>query len=284
MTQYLKTELDFNDPDFLSTLDDLSFWSAPFGIKLLSLVRYRKNIRALDIGFGSGFPLIELAMRLGSTCRVFGIDPWKAAHERTTFKLKYAGVQHVELLEGVAERMPFENNYFDLIVSNNGLNNVQDLPQTLSECRRVSRPGAQFVFTFNTDRTFAEFYDVFRNILRKNGMKELCMNVDEHIYAKRRPVAEYKTLLEQSDFHVHALYEDEFDFKFTDATAMMNHFFMRIFLASWKEIVPDHLRENIIQQIENELNLQAQPRNGFSMNVPFVTMDCQNAKDDLWQK
>jgi arsenite methyltransferase len=284
MTQYLKTGLHFDDPDFLSALDDLSFWSAPFGMKLLNLVRYQKNIRALDIGFGSGFPLIELAMRLGSTCTIFGIDPWKAALERTKFKLKYTGVQHVELVEGVAERMPFESNYFDLIVSNNGLNNVQDIPKTLSECRRVSRPGAQFVFTFNTDQTFAEFYDVFREVLSKNGMRELCEKVDDHIYDKRRPVAEYKALLEQSDFHINALHEDEFDFKFTDATAMMNHFFMQIFITSWKEIVPGHLREKVFQHIENELNLLARQREGFSMNVPFITIDCLNAKDELWQK
>jgi len=28
MTHYLKTDLNFNDPDFLSALDDLSFWAA----------------------------------------------------------------------------------------------------------------------------------------------------------------------------------------------------------------------------------------------------------------
>ena len=151
MTQYLKTELNFNDTELLSALDDMSFWSAPFGIKLLNLTVERielvQRIRALDIGFGSGFPLIELAMRLGPTCKVFGIDPWEAARERTKFKLTYISVQNVELVKGVAEQMPFESDFFDLIVSNNGLNNVQDLPKTLSECSRVSRPGAQFVFT-----------------------------------------------------------------------------------------------------------------------------------------
>jgi ubiquinone/menaquinone biosynthesis C-methylase UbiE len=279
MTQYLKTELNFNDPDLISALDDMSFWAAPFGIKLLNLVRYRRNIRALDIGFGSGFPLIELAMRLGPTCKVIGIDPWKAALERTKFKLRYTGVSNVELIEGVAERMPFENGFFDLIVSNNGLNNVQDLSKTLSECRRVSRPGAQFVFTFNTDQTFAEFYDLFREVLSESGLKELCVKVDEHIYEKRRPVAEYKNMLEQSNFHINALYEDEFDFKFSDATAMLNHFSMKIFMAAWKELVPGQSREDVFQNIEYKLNLSAERTKGFSMNVPFVAIDCQNAKD-----
>jgi ubiquinone/menaquinone biosynthesis C-methylase UbiE len=279
MTHYLKPEVDLNDPDFLSALDDLSFWSASFGIKLLALVHYRKNIRALDIGFGSGFPLLELAMRLGPTCTVFGVDPWKAAHERTKFKMKYSGVQNVELAEGVAERMPFENNYFDLIVSNNGLNNVQDLSQTLSECSRISRSGSQMVFTFNTNKTFAEFYDVFREVLNESGLKELLTKLDDHIYKKRRPVAEYTKLLEQANFQINGLYEDEFDFKFSDATAMFQHYFMQIFIAGWKEIVPGPLKEAVFQKIEYKLNLLAQQKNGFSMNVPFVTIDCQNAKD-----
>lgn len=279
MTQYLQTELNFDDPEFLSALDDMSFWAAPFGIKLLSLVQYKKNIHALDIGFGSGFPLIELAMRLGPTSKVFGIDPWKAAIERTKFKLKYTGIQNVEIVEGVAEQMPFENNCFDLIVSNNGLNNVEDLSKTLIECSRVSHPGAQFLFTFNTNRTFAEFYDIFREVLSENGLKELCVKVDDHIYDKRRPVAEYKILLEQSNFHINSLHEDEFDFKFSDGTAMLNHFSMKIFMSAWKELVPVQFREKIFQKIEYRINLLAEQRQGFSMNVPFITIDCQNVKD-----
>ena len=278
MTQYLNTELNFDDPELLSALDDMSFWAAPFGIKLLTLVQYKKNIRAMDIGFGSGFPLIELAMRLGPTCKIFGIDPWKAALERTRFKMRYTGVQNVELIEGVAEHMPFGSNYFDLIVSNNGLNNVQDLPKTLQECSRVSRPGSQFVFTFNTNKTFAEFYNVFREILNENGLKELLVKVDDHIYKKRRPVAEYEKMLEQSHFRINGLYEDEFDFKFSDATAMLNHFFMKIFMTAWKELVPIEFRENVFKNIEQKLNMVAERRHGLSMNVPFVTIDSQNAK------
>jgi ubiquinone/menaquinone biosynthesis C-methylase UbiE len=279
MTQYIDTELDFNDPELLSALDDMSFWAAPFGIKLLSLVRYKKNIRALDIGFGSGFPLVELAMRLGPTCKVFGIDPWKAALERTRFKMRYTGVHHIELMEGLAEQMPFDDNYFDLIVSNNGLNNVQDLPQTLHECSRVSRPGSQLVFTFNTNETFAEFYDVFRNVLNECGLHDLIDKVDNHIYEKRKPLAEYKNMLGQSRFHIDGLHEDKFDFKFSDGTAMLNHFFMKIFMTGWKEIVPLELREKVFKNIEHKLNVLAEQRYGWSMNVPFMTIDCTNVKD-----
>jgi hypothetical protein len=83
MTQYLRAQYNLNDPACISIIDDLPFWSAPFGIKLLDIVRYKKNIRSLDIGFGLGFPLMELAMRLGPSSKVYGIDPWKAGTERT---------------------------------------------------------------------------------------------------------------------------------------------------------------------------------------------------------
>lgn len=77
-TDYLSTQYDLNDPVLLSVVDDMPLWSAPFGLKLLEVVRYRKNIRVLDIGTGFGFPLVELAMRLGSTCQVVGLDPWES--------------------------------------------------------------------------------------------------------------------------------------------------------------------------------------------------------------
>jgi len=279
MNSSFQNELNLNDPEVLSALDDLSIWAAPFGIKMLSVVQYKRNIRALDIGFGSGFPLVELAMRLGSSGSVTGIDPGSAGLERTKFKLKHTGVKNVELVRGAAEHMPFDNDFFDLIVSNNGMNNVQDLSLALGECSRVSRPGAQFVFTFNTDQTFAEFYDVFRHVLREKGMEEFCAAVDEHIYEKRKPVDEFTGLLEQSKFRIKRIYEEEFEFKFSDAAAMLNHMTMKIFMPAWKEVVPAQAREELFRAIEQKLNLQAEQRMGLSMHVPFVVMDCTNAKE-----
>jgi ubiquinone/menaquinone biosynthesis C-methylase UbiE len=88
-------------------------------------------------------------MRLGSSSRIYGIDPWHAGMERARWKKEIMNVQNVELIRGLAEDMPFEDSFFDLLVSNNGINNVQSLSKTLTECSRVAKPEAQFVFTFN---------------------------------------------------------------------------------------------------------------------------------------
>ena len=81
---------DENNPALVSAIDDAPLWSAPFGLALLKEVDLRANLVALDVGSGLGFPSIELAQRLGSTGRVFGIDPWTAANERARRKIDAA--------------------------------------------------------------------------------------------------------------------------------------------------------------------------------------------------
>ena len=106
MDNYLKTKYDLNDKETVSVIDELPFWSAPFGLKLLEKINYKKNITALDIGSGLGFPLLEIAMRLGNTCKLYGIDPWEAAVERIKTKIRIYGITNVEMIIGVAEKIP----------------------------------------------------------------------------------------------------------------------------------------------------------------------------------
>jgi arsenite methyltransferase len=274
--EYLSTHYDLSDSKLLSVFDDMPLWSAPFGMKLLDVVHYKKNLRVLDIGTGLGFPLIELAMRLGSTCRIVGLDPWKAGLDRTQLKKEITGSDNIELVEGVAEAMPFEDASFELITSNNGLNNVQDLPKSLSECARVSKKGAQLVFTYNTDRTFHEFYALFRKTLQVFGLSACLRKVDEHISAKRRPLNEYKAALLKTGFKVVKVYKGSFSYRFNDGTAMLNHFSMKpSFLPAWKEIVPENRRVEVFSDVEERINKSAERANGFTMSVPFITIDGQ---------
>jgi arsenite methyltransferase len=271
----LSTSYNLNNAELLSIVDDMPLWSAPFGLRLLDVVRYRKNIQVLDVGTGLGFPLIELAMRLGSSCRLFGLDPWKAGLDRTRLKIKYTGIANVELVEGVAEAMPFEKGQFDLIISNNGLNNVQDLQRALLECARVAKSGAQMVCTFNTDRTFHEFYSLLKRSLRVHGLDSCIPTVDEHISSKRKPVAEYRSTMRKAGWNIQNVFKDKFSYRFSDGTSMLHHFSMQLsFLPSWKELVPASRRKEVFSEVETLMNNGMKKERAFTMSVPFVTMDC----------
>ena len=63
MSKFIKTNYDLNDKEIISAIDELSLWAAPFGLKLLETIKLKKNITALDIGFGLGFPLLEVGDR-----------------------------------------------------------------------------------------------------------------------------------------------------------------------------------------------------------------------------
>ena len=157
MHQWIKSKFDIDNPELVSVIDDLPLWSAPFGLKLLETVRLGKNLTVLDIGSGNGFPIIELSQRLGKTCNVFGIDPWPDAVKRINLKIKTWNIKNLKIIESQAESLSFEDNYFDLIVSNNGTNNVEDDQLVIKELSRVAKKGAQFVLTMNLPETMIEF-------------------------------------------------------------------------------------------------------------------------------
>lgn len=274
MKEYFNRQFDLNDTTVVQAIDDFNLWAAPFGLKLLDAINYKQNIKALDIGFGMGFPAIELAMRLGNTSKVYGIDPWKAGIERAKSKLQVNGVTNLELTEGVAENLPFENNFFDLLVSNNGINNVQDLAKTFAECNRVAKKGAQFVFTFNTDESFIEFYDIYRQALIECNLQQYNNAIDEHIYIRRKPLAEIKKLAEDSGFTIKALQSDVFFYHFADALALFNHFTVQYaFIGGWKEIIPEQYCDKVFTLIEEKINRKAEKEGCFTMQVPFITVD-----------
>jgi len=236
MKSYLNHTFSTEDFNLISVIDELPLWSAPFGLDLLNTVKLKANITALDVGCGLGFPLIELANRLGNSSKVFGIDPWERAVERVNLKIKTLDIKNVEIINGVAEKLPFDNNYFDLIVSNNGINNVNDMELTLSECYRVGKSGVQFVITFNLNDTMIEFYDVFEDILKANNLFSEINNLKDQIYLKRKPLNEVESILKASGFIIKNIKYNKFNISFLDGTTMFNHYLIKYwFLDGWKK-------------------------------------------------
>jgi len=275
LKNYLNHTFSTEDKELIAVIDELPLWSAPFGLKLLETIKLKRGLTALDIGCGLGFPLIEVAQRLGDSSTVMGIDPWKEAIERCEQKIKKYNIPNVKVIEGVAEKMPFEDNYFDLIVSNNGINNVEDMKQSLSECRRVSKPGAQFVLTMNLEETMIEFYDAFEKVLKVNGMHNEVEKMKGHIYSKRKPLDEVKIFLTNSGFQISSVDHDSFSINFVDGTTMFNHYLIKYwFLIEWKKVVNDDDLEKLFEQTENRLNKTAKEMGELQLTIPYVTIDC----------
>ena len=254
--------------------DELPFWSAPFGLLLLETVRYRKNIRALDIGCGSGFPLLELAGRLGSGSEVYGLDPSGDAIEMLGTKIKLRGAGNAFAIRGAGESMPFGDGYFELVISNNGLNNVDDMEAVLKECHRVCKPGAQMVLTMNLPYTMIEFYDALRFVLSGMGLTESIEAMDAHIFEKRKPVEYLQELILGAGFHIRSVQLDGFKYRFATALAFYEHYLIKnFFLPPWKKFLPSALHEQIFAETAVILDRDALENGNREISVPFVCID-----------
>jgi ubiquinone/menaquinone biosynthesis C-methylase UbiE len=272
MKSYLNNNFNLNE--LIDVFDELPLWSAPFGLKLLEQIDYKQNITALDIGFGSGFPLTEIAMRLGNSSTVYGIDPWKEIFQRVNQKIYYYGISNIKLIEGVAESIPLEDSCVDLITSNNGINNVSDIDKALSECSRIMKTGGQFVQTMNLDKSMIEFYNQLEKVLSEMKLYKEIEMMHKHIKQKRPPLHDFIALMHKHNFIINDVVEDEFCYKFADATAMFNHYFIRLaFMESWIKLLPTDKVEQIFDTIETRLNDQASEQGRIKLTIPFVLLN-----------
>ena len=275
MKNFLATDFDLEDADLVSVIDEVPLWSAPFGLGLLEVVRMAPNLNVLDVGSGLGFPMLELAQRLGASSRIFGIDPWRSAVERTRLKIGVYDVANAEVVEGVAEEMPFDDAFFDLIVSNNGINNVNDLEASLGECSRVAKPGAQFVVSINLEETMIEFYEIYEKTLRAMGLEDEVIGMREQIRSKRLPLDEFVKLLEGAGFKISEIRHRESSMRFLDGSALLGHFLIRLgFLGGWRSILEDQDREPVFDALEKALNRVAAERGELRLTIPWAVVDC----------
>jgi arsenite methyltransferase len=246
---FLSFRADFSSPCIIAAYDELPLWSAMFGLLLLDELPLTNVRKALDVGCGTGFPLIELAERLGPAAEVYGVDIWTAGLQRCREKVAARATANVHVHEASAESMPFANETFDLIVSNLGVNNFENRDAAVRECRRVAQRGATIALTTNLQGHMREFYDVFRSVLEDD---DDLRRLEEHIY-HRTTVPDVRALLERNDFAVRRVVERKVIMRFANGAALFNHHFIKLgFLDAWKKIVSGK-EELIFRKLLNRL-------------------------------
>jgi demethylmenaquinone methyltransferase/2-methoxy-6-polyprenyl-1,4-benzoquinol methylase len=99
--------------------------------------------RVLDVATGTGLVARGLVRRYG--CSVVAVDqsPQMLAGARERLALEPSLAARIELVQGEAERLPFEDAEFDHLTFTYLLRYVDDPEATLAELARVVRPGGR---------------------------------------------------------------------------------------------------------------------------------------------
>lgn len=273
MTDYLNRSFDLADPQLVSAYDELSLWSARFGMLMLRHIELRRDIDGLDVGCGAGFPLFELAQMHGSSCRFTGVDVWRQALDRAAQKLQVYSVPNVRLLYADAANMPLPDASFDLIVSNVGLNNFERPEAALAECARVARSGARLVLTTNVQGHMAELYDRFRETLAQLGQTQALDRLAAH-EAHRGTQERICALLEGAGFRVTRAITDSFQMRFLDGSALLRHWFIGLgFLPGWRAVAGVEYEQVVFPALEQRLDELAAQQGELSLTVPMLYVE-----------
>lgn len=107
---------------------------------LVSRVDVGHETTVLDVATGTAAVAIELVRRTG--CRVVGLDQSRDMLESGRGRVAAAGLANrIELVEGTAEQLPFDDAAFDGLTFTYLLRYVDDPAATMRELARVVRPG-----------------------------------------------------------------------------------------------------------------------------------------------
>jgi ubiquinone/menaquinone biosynthesis C-methylase UbiE len=273
MTDYLAQKVHFTHPDIANVFDELSLWSSHFGRLLLENIELMGGISALDIGFGTGFPLFELAQAHGRSCQFTGVDVWKSAMDRAAIKRRVYGLDNVGLVHADGAHLPFADRSFDLIVSNLGINNFDNARAVMAECARVAKLGARLVITTNIKGHMREFYDVYRQVLEGFGKQEYLERLaanEDHRGTKESVCG----LLEGTGFKVVKVIERDFAMRYLDGSALLRHFFVRLgFLDAWRAVVTPEDERAVFAQLERRLNALAERQGELKLTIPMLYVE-----------
>jgi SAM-dependent methyltransferase len=103
--------------------------------------------RVVDVGCGAGFDTIVAADQVGPTGQVIGVDMTAEMLAKASGTVSELGLEQVEIREGLAEELPVEDAWADVVIANGVINLCTDKAAVFVEIRRVLRPGGVLQFS-----------------------------------------------------------------------------------------------------------------------------------------
>jgi arsenite methyltransferase len=97
----------------------------------------------LDLGSGAGTDSLVAAQMVGSEGKVTGIDMTSEMLAKARAAAADMGAANVQFVEGEVERLPFDDESFDVVISNGVIDLIPDKDGVFSEIHRVLRPGGR---------------------------------------------------------------------------------------------------------------------------------------------
>jgi arsenite methyltransferase len=134
---------DLGYPEELSRVPDSAVESFAGVANPFSLGRLSPGERVLDLGSGAGTDSLVAAQMVGEEGHVTGIDMTPAMLAKARAAADEMGMTNVEFVAGEAEKLPFPDESFDVVISNGVIDLIPDKDAVFFEIHRVLVPGGR---------------------------------------------------------------------------------------------------------------------------------------------
>lgn len=99
--------------------------------------------RVVDVGSGAGFDSLVAAKTVGPAGAVVGVDMTEEMLAKSRMNAAAMGLDNVEFRQGLAEAIPVEDEWADVVISNGVINLCPDKETVIAEAYRVLKPGGR---------------------------------------------------------------------------------------------------------------------------------------------
>ncbi|MFH1895809.1 MAG: class I SAM-dependent methyltransferase [archaeon] len=111
--------------------------------RMHTILRFKKKGNFLDIGCAFGYYLKEASKNFN----VFGVDVSGYAIKKAR---KTVNCPETNLIKCSAEKLPFKDNFFDVIIAVHSIEHIKDYRKVLKECSRVLKKDGILFLDFPT--------------------------------------------------------------------------------------------------------------------------------------
>lgn len=134
------------DPALVDSMPDAAVESFAGVANPFSLRALEPGEKVVDAGSGGGFDCFVAAKQVGPQGKVVGIDMLPEMLEKSRKTTTVMGLTQVEFREGLLEKIPVQDGWADVVISNGVINLCVDKRQVFSELWRILRPGGRLQF------------------------------------------------------------------------------------------------------------------------------------------
>ncbi|MEX0685087.1 MAG: methyltransferase domain-containing protein [Balneolales bacterium] len=104
------------------------------------LANFKTGDKVLDLGSGSGMDTFITALKVGKEGQVTGIDMTDEQVEKAARLARENNFDNVNFVKGKIDQLPFDDESFDVVISNGVINLCTNKEQVFTEIARVLKP------------------------------------------------------------------------------------------------------------------------------------------------